>query len=148
MVQSSRVPFTSELLQGIISLLFMKDMENFIMDPLKSLWSIVKSALLWLATEFADCSCDLSFHYVALLKKMKKHPLYEGIKVIKHITRVTSVANDPIAVPISSVKRKCMRIEFDAAHVYVCHLPNSFEKDWGPTNDRLDDILKRRFCTV
>lgn len=82
--------------------------------------------------QFADCSCDLSFHYVALLKKMKKHPyqlpLYEGIKVIKHITRVT-VANDPIAVPISSVKRKCMRIEFDAAHVYVCHLPNSFEKD-------------------
>ena len=82
--------------------------------------------------QLADCSCDLSFHYVALLKKMKKHPcqlpLYEGIKVINHITRVT-VADDPITVPISSVKRKCMRVEFDAAHVYVCHLPNSFEKD-------------------
>jgi len=68
--------------------------------------------------QFAYCSCDLSFHYVALLKKMKKHPcqleLYEGIKVIKHIIRVT-VAEDPIAVPISSVKRMCMRVEFDAA---------------------------------
>ena len=35
MVQSSRVSFTSELLQEIISLLFMEDMENLIMDPLK-----------------------------------------------------------------------------------------------------------------
>jgi hypothetical protein len=63
---------------------------------------------------------------------MRKHPsqlpLYEGIKVIKHITRVI-VADNPIAVPISSVKRKCMRVEVDAAHVYVFHLPNSFEKD-------------------
>ena len=39
------------------------------------------------------------------------------------------MADHPIAVPISSIKRKCMRDEVDAAHVYVCHLPNSFEKD-------------------
>jgi hypothetical protein len=85
-----------------------------------------------MSCQYGKCSCDLSFHYVALLKKMRKHPsqlpLYEGIKVIKHITRVI-VADNPIAVPISSVKRKCMRVEVDAAHVYVCHLPNSFEKD-------------------
>lgn len=78
--------------------------------------------------QFADCSCDLSFHYVALLKKMKASIPASIVRGNQHITRVT-VANDPIALPISSVKRKCMRIEFDAAHVYVCHLLNSFEKD-------------------
>lgn len=85
-----------------------------------------------MSCQYKECSCELSFHYVALIKKMRKHPcqlpLYEGIKVINHITRVT-VADNPIAIPMSSVKRKCMRIELDAAHVYVCHLPNSFEKD-------------------
>jgi len=39
------------------------------------------------------------------------------------------VAENPIAVPISSLKRKCMRVEVDAARVYVCDLPNSFEND-------------------
>ena len=46
MVQSSRVPFTSEVLQEIISPLFMKEMENFIMGPLKNLQSIKQSAQL------------------------------------------------------------------------------------------------------
>ena len=85
-----------------------------------------------MSCQYKECSCDLSFHYVALIKKIRKHPcqlpLYEGIKVINHITRVT-VAENPIVIPMSSVKMKCMRVEFDAAHVYVCHLPNSFEKD-------------------
>lgn len=85
-----------------------------------------------MSCQYKECSCELSFHYVALIKKMRKHPcqlpLYEGIKVINHITRVT-VADNPIAIPMSSLKKKCMRIELDAAHVYVCHLPNSFEKD-------------------
>ena len=85
-----------------------------------------------MSCQYAKCSCNLSFHYVALLKKMRKPPcqlpLYQGIEVIRHIRRVI-VADNPIAVPISSIKRKCMKIEFDAANVYVCHLPNSFEKD-------------------
>jgi len=85
-----------------------------------------------MSCQYEGCSCDLSVHYVALLKKVRKHPcqlpLHEGIKVIKHITQVI-VADDPIAVPMSSMKRKCMRVEVDAAHIYVCHLPNSFEKD-------------------
>lgn len=80
------------------------------------------------------CSCDLPLHYVALLKKMRKHPsqlpMYQGIEVIKHIRRVI-VADNPIAVPLMSIKAKCMRIEVDTASVYVCHLPNYFEKDWG-----------------
>ena len=74
----------------------------------------------------------LPIRYIALLKKMRRHPcqlpLYQGIEVIKHIKRVI-VADNPIAVPISSIKRKCMRIEIGAASVYVCHLTNSFEKD-------------------
>ena len=132
MVQSSKVPFTSEVLQEIISPLFMKEIENFIMGLMKYLQSIKQSAQLAMSCQYKECSCDLSFHYVALIKKMRKHPyqlpLYEGIKVINHITRVT-VADNPVAIPMSSVKMKCMRVEFDAALVYVCHLPNSFEKD-------------------
>ena len=78
------------------------------------------------------CSCDLPFHYIVLLKKMRKHPsqlpMYKGIEVIKHIRRVI-VADNPIAVPLTCIKAKCMRIEVDT--VYVCHLPNCSEKDWG-----------------
>ena len=78
------------------------------------------------------CSCDLPFHYIVLLKKMRKHPsqlpMYKGIEVIKHIRRVI-VADNPIAVPFTCIKAKCMRIEVDTASVYVCHLPNCFEKD-------------------
>ena len=46
MVQSFRVRFTSELLQETISLLFMKEMKNFIMGQLKNLLSIKQSAAL------------------------------------------------------------------------------------------------------
>ena len=63
---------------------------------------------------------------------MRKHPsqlpMYQGIEVIKHIRRVI-VAYNPIAVPLMCIKAKCMRIEVDTASVYVCHLPNCFEKD-------------------
>ena len=34
-----------------------------------------------------------------------------------------------MAIQISSIKEKCMRIDVDVTHVYVCHIPNSFEKD-------------------
>lgn len=78
------------------------------------------------------CSCSLPFHYIALVKKMAKHPsqlpFYQGMQVIKHIRRVT-IADNIIVVPISSIKQKCMWIETDATSTYVCHLPNSFEKD-------------------
>ena len=83
------------------------------------------------------CSCDLPFHYIVLLKKMRKHPsqlpMYKGIEVIKHIRRVI-VADNPIAVPFTCIKAKCMTIDVDTASVYVCHLPNCFEKDWGMEN--------------
>ena len=78
------------------------------------------------------CSCSLSFHYIALVKKLKKHPAqfsnYHNLQVVKHIIRVTT-ADHVMAIPISSINKKCMRIDVDATHVYVCHMPNSFEKD-------------------
>ena len=46
MVQSSRVPFISELHQGIISLLCMKNLEKVIMAQWKSLLSIKKNVPL------------------------------------------------------------------------------------------------------
>lgn len=56
--------------------------------------------------QYTECSCNLSFHYVTLLKKMRKHPcqlpLYKEIKEIKHITQVTEAEN-PIAAPISTI---------------------------------------------
>ena len=61
---------------------------------------------------------------------MRKHPtqlpMYKGIEVIKHIRRVI-VTDIPIGVPLMCIKAKCTRIEVDT--VYVCHLPNCFEKD-------------------
>ena len=48
--------------------------------------------------------------------------------VVKHITRLATT-DRVMAIPISSIKEKCMRIDVSAAHVYVCHIPNSFEKD-------------------
>lgn len=63
---------------------------------------------------------------------MRKHPSqlpkYQGTEVIKHIRRVI-VADNPIAVPLTCIKAKCMRIEVDTGSVFVCHLPNFFEKD-------------------
>ena len=63
---------------------------------------------------------------------MRKHPSqlpkYQGIEVIKHTRRVI-VADNPIVVPLMCIKAKCMRIEVDTGSVYVCHLPNCFEKD-------------------
>ena len=62
-----------------------------------------------MSCQHEKCSCDLKIHYVALLRKIRKHPcqlpLHEGIKVIKHITRVI-LADDPIAVPMSSLNKK------------------------------------------
>ena len=78
------------------------------------------------------CSCSLSFRYIAVVKKLSKHacqlPIYHGMQVVKHIIRVT-IADHVKVIPISSIKEKCMRIDVDATHVYVCHIPNSFEKD-------------------
>lgn len=74
MVQSSRVPFTSKLLQEI---LHYGSIEKFVKYQAKC---------TSMSCQYGECSCYLSFHYVALLKKMRKHPsqlpLYEGIKVI------------------------------------------------------------------
>ena len=85
-----------------------------------------------MSCQYEKCACNLSFHYVALMKNMRKHPrqlpLYQGMRVIKHMRRV-SVADQLVAIPITFIKRKCMRIECGADKVFVCHLPNSFEKD-------------------
>ena len=85
-----------------------------------------------MSCQYEKCACYLSFHYVALMKNMRKHPrqlpLYQGMRVIKHMRRV-SVADKLVAIPITFIKRKCMRIECGADKVFVCHLPNSFEKD-------------------
>lgn len=82
--------------------------------------------------QHGNCSCSLPFRYIAIVKKLSKHPcqfpFYHGMQVIKHIKRVT-IADHIIAVPISSIKEKCMRIDIDDTHVYVCHIPNSYEKD-------------------
>lgn len=63
---------------------------------------------------------------------MRKHPTqfpkYQGIEVIKYIRRVI-VADNPIAVPLTCIKAKCMSIDVDTGSVYVCRLPNCFEKD-------------------
>ena len=72
----------------------------------------------------------ISLHCV--VNKFSKHPcqlpFYYGMQIVKHIVRV-AIADHVKAIPISSIKEKCMRIDVDATHVYVCHIPNSFEKD-------------------
>ena len=78
------------------------------------------------------CSCSLSFRYIAVVNKFSKHPcqlpFYHGMQIVTHIVRV-AIADHVMAIPISSIKEKCMRIDVDATHVYVCHIPNAFEKD-------------------
>ena len=78
------------------------------------------------------CSCSLSVRYIALVRKLSRHPcqfpVYHGMQVVKHILRVT-ITDRVLAVPISYIKEKCMRIDVDPTRVYVCHTPNSFEKD-------------------
>ena len=78
------------------------------------------------------CLCSLSVRYIAVVKKLSRHPcqfpIYHRMQVVKHIFRVT-ITDRVMALPISSIKEKCMRIEVDPTHVYVCHTPNSFEKD-------------------
>ena len=78
------------------------------------------------------CSCSLSVRYIAVVKKLSRHPcqfpIYHGMQVVKHILRVT-ITDRVLAVPISSIKEKCMRIDVDLTRVYVCHIPNSIEKD-------------------
>ena len=78
------------------------------------------------------CSCSLSVRYIAVVKKLSRHPcqfpIYHGMQVVKHILRVT-ITDRVLAVPISSIKEKCMRIDVDPTRLYVCDIPNSFEKD-------------------
>ena len=55
-------------------------------------------------------------------------PVSNRMQVVKHMLRVT-ITHRVLVVPIASLNEKCMRIDVDPTRVYVCHVPNSFEKD-------------------
>lgn len=79
----------------------------------------------------SKCSCSLPFFFIALVQKMRNHatqlPSYMGIRVIQHVTRVT--LGEVISIPISAIKKKCMRIDLDSDVIFVTHITNNFEKD-------------------
>ena len=105
-------------------------MEKTITALSKSLWCVEKCTRMQCLHE--KCSCSLSVHYIAVVKKLSRHPcqfpIYHGMQVVKHILQVT-ITDRVLAVPISSIKEKCMRIDVDLTRVYVCHIPNSIQKD-------------------
>lgn len=78
-----------------------------------------------------SCACSLTFHsfaFVYLRNYQSTHvsfdSFYHRMHVIKDIKRV-SIADHIIAVPIYSIKEKCMRINIDGTHVFVCYIFNS-----------------------
>ena len=115
---------------GISNLIFQKHGKNHYGSIEKFVKCVEKCTRMQCLHE--KCLCSLSVRYIAVVKKLSRHPcqfpIYHGMQVVKHIFRVT-ITDRVMAVPISSIKEKCMRIEVDPTHVYVCHTPNSFEKD-------------------
>ena len=72
----------------------------------------------------SKCSCSLPFFFIALVQKMRNHatqlPSYKGMRVIQNVTRVT--LGDVISIPLSAIKKKCMRIDLDSDVIFVTHM--------------------------
>lgn len=113
------------------TVIFHRNGKNHYGSVLKYVKYAVKCTRMSCAQLHGRCSCTLPMYYIALVKKLARHtcqlPSYQGMQIVRHIKRVT-LADDIIAVPISSIKEKCMRIDIEDS-IYMCHIPNSFEKD-------------------
>lgn len=113
------------------TVIFERNGKNHYGSILKYVKYAPKCARMSCAQLHGKCLCNLPLYFVALLKKMARHtcqlPTYQGMKVVRHLKRVT-IADNIIAVPVTSIKEKCMRIDVDNS-IYICHIPNSFEKD-------------------
>ena len=114
------------------TVIFQRNGKNHYGSVLKYVKYAGKCTRISCAQLHGKCSCTLPLYYIALVKKMARHtcqlPSYQAMKVVRHLKRV-SIADNIIAVPISSIKEKCKRIDIDEDTIYMCHIPNSFEKD-------------------
>lgn len=82
--------------------------------------------------EMQNCHCNCDVKYWAIIEILEKHPKQlcfqvGGRSVLKHITRVQQT-NELVAVDISAIQEKCVCVQVSSG-IWVCHLPNCYERD-------------------
>lgn len=73
------------------------------------------------------CQCENRASYWAIIEILDKHLEQPCIHAVKHIVRVKPT-DRLVAVAISAIQEKCVCVNVSSG-TWVCHLPNSYERD-------------------